>query len=235
MLVIVLAVALAAVSLLGVLRRHEGRSQEATVLITALEGGVKEERALSDHEVMMDMPMPDLVEQVHSARGELAKTLEELAQLQKGDETVTRLQRALVTYHGAMDEQTRLMAAGQVTQARSLHRETLHPMFESVHGLVVDALTSYEARARRAGWIASWGSGGVLIIVALAVGLLFWKFGRARRAAEVMAAERRALGDRERHFRSLVRCHLHRRSGSHDSLPECLCRAGLRLRARTAQ
>ena len=165
---------------------------------------MKEEGALSDHEVMMDMAMPVLVEQVRGARRELAETLEELVRLQTGDEAVTRLQQALVVYHGAVDEQSRLMAAGQVIEARAFHAETVEPTFETIHGLVTDARTIYGERAQRAGWIAGWGSSGILVFAALAVGLFFWQFGRARRAVEVIAAERRALGETERHFRSLV-------------------------------
>jgi diguanylate cyclase (GGDEF)-like protein/PAS domain S-box-containing protein len=111
-------------------------------------------------------------------------------------------QEAVREHLDAVDEQLRLLSAGEVAQARAIGEQQGSPSLQRLLRLTEALKPDYERAAQRASRIADLESIVMMALGALLVTLLFRRFTGARRSADTRAAEERAKS--EARFRAVA-------------------------------
>jgi diguanylate cyclase (GGDEF)-like protein/PAS domain S-box-containing protein len=143
-----------------------------------------------------------------AARGQLARVINakrrtihnSLAELRRAP--VPSLVEALTAYHGAMDEELRLLTERRDQAALSVAAQQVDPSLEVLVRALDEASAESSRDASSADLRANAGAGIVLALAAIFFVVLFRAFQTTRRSLD--GAEERALRKSERWFRSLV-------------------------------
>src|SRR3989304_758287 len=96
------------------------------------------------------------------------------------------------------------MAAGEFGPAQALAITEGEPSYDRLLGEMAHASTRAADQALTADRVAEVGTIVVVGLATVMIGFLFWRFQQARRAAEFMEMEQRALRQSEARFRPLV-------------------------------
>ena len=116
-------------------------------------------------------------------------------------EVFQKVKHAYGAYSEVIEAEFRLLAEGDIQNARALDRQRVEPSYETfLHAL--DAAASFHERSAQ--WSQLMAQTGSLLIAVVALGLFLLRFERARGAARVAEAEHNALQRSEERFRSLV-------------------------------
>jgi diguanylate cyclase len=184
-LVLVTAVLVAGAAGYGITRIHGDaiRRGELRVLLGELETAARHENALRWQAIAEQQYTPQLAaewEQADQATHELAERLEAL------DSTSPQahaIQEAFERYDTAVEEQFELLERHQITEVDKIDRERVQPAFAALLQAQAAANGHYRALAGQASRRADLGTQLILLAAAISIGVLVWRFQRARSQA----------------------------------------------------
>jgi diguanylate cyclase (GGDEF)-like protein len=200
-LVAALLVALVAAYLITELRSRADEDRRAVLLIERLELQAYRLSALEWQAIAERRLDPELLEEKQQASEEVSRALDEVDRSGTDTELLPSLKEASRDYREAVDEEFRLLGAGEIEQALAVDEERVDPSFEVLSEALQDGEYYYNARAQRASRVADTGSLVTLAVAASVISLLFWRAESSRRAAQVLAAERRVMRESEKLLR----------------------------------
>jgi His Kinase A (phospho-acceptor) domain/Four helix bundle sensory module for signal transduction len=172
------------------------KRSEAQILLSRIQGhaaeqGISEWKAINEEEITSE-----ITEGIAEQRRELTEALDELEQLNPGDEYLAEVSEELGLYEAAIDEELRLIEAGQLEQAETVDEEQVDPSFETLHETIEDANETYESSARQTHLFVDVATYFVIFLAAIALIAIFWLYGqKVRRASEAAEAANRAKSD----------------------------------------
>ena len=205
-LVAALLVALAAAAAITSLRQQADKMRRAESLLLHIEGQANRLSALEWQAIAKGELAPKVLEEVQATRSQMQQQLDELVQIAPARARLEQFLKAYREYIAALDEEFRLIAAGQLAQALIVDEQRVDPGFDVLSEEIADVNATYSDITRRTLQKADTGSALTLISAAMAIGLLFWRFNFAQRNAQIqlVRAEQRVLSQSEERFRSLV-------------------------------
>ncbi len=111
---------------------------------------------------------------------------------------VAHLQQQVSAYHQVLDEELQLLSVGKTAEARVLEQQQTDPLFQQLSSAVGDENQFLQESARDARTIADSVLFAAMILAALAIGWLLYRFERAHLAAirtgrELVAQQQIAL------------------------------------------
>lgn len=188
-----LLVALVATYLIAQLRNHADEGQQALLFFESLEGRANRISALEWQAVAEQQLSSEIAEEAQEARDEMRGSLDELSQIEVGSEALSQVEQAFYAYEEAVDEEFRLLASGRFEEAEVVDEELVDPGYEELREALQESSSVYSADALRARRLGDLGSLFVLASATGLIGVLLWRFERSRRAAAVLATERKVL------------------------------------------
>ena len=136
--------------------------------------------------------------------GALDAALDGLALAGTNGRAPQAVQEAINDYLATVGHVRELMAAGEFGPAQALAITEGEPSYDRLLGEMAHASTRAADQALTADRVAEVGTIVVVGLATVMIGFLFWRFQQARRAAEFMEMEQRALRQSEARFRPLV-------------------------------
>ncbi len=202
--VAIFAILIAAVSAFSIERLNEtvDKQREAQILLTEMEEdltnlGTAEEEALYQEGIYEEGSIPEITEGVEEEQGELREDLDELERLNVEDNTyIALLRESLDTTNAVLNEELRLIEAGEIEQAKLMHEERMVPGLQAADDSIEDFSASLEDSAQQTNRIADVGTYAVTLLAAIVLIAIFWLYGRrVRRAQEAAEAANRAKSE----------------------------------------
>src|SRR5215210_5779053 len=183
--VITIVIALAAAWVMENLHeRSIGESRAQIVLSDVKEHG--DHQLLAGFEAITEGEVsPAGTREIDDERRQMAQSLDQLEQLGVGEAQIARLRQARSTAQTAMDEELRLIRAGEFEQAKAVDGRRVGPAFEELHEVVQEIAGDLEESALRTERIAGAGIYIVNLLAALALIALHWWYDRRLRANQV--------------------------------------------------
>jgi signal transduction histidine kinase/DNA-binding response OmpR family regulator len=134
---------------------------------------------------------PEIAEAVVEEQREAREDLDALERLNSGDENIARVREALSNVEAVSDQVLRLIEAGELEQAKLVHKEQAHQNFEAIDDLIEEIGGPLEESAQRTHAIAGMGTYAITLLAATALIALFWWYGRGLRSyqAELQKAK----------------------------------------------
>ena len=114
------------------------------------------------------------------------------------------LRLAYNSYARAVDEMLRLLHVGQLKKALDLDRERVDPNYEILTRQLGELRSRYARTSRGSLLAANSAASALLLVAAIAVGILLSRFERSERSKQLMLAEQTLLRFSEQRLRSLV-------------------------------
>jgi diguanylate cyclase (GGDEF)-like protein/PAS domain S-box-containing protein len=193
-----LILVLAAVAGFGVsaLRERADDARHERFVLERLRALTNEQSSLELEAVVAPAARSQLVRAIQAKRILLEHTLAQL-------EHETALLEALLAAHqDALRRELQLLSGGRTEAAFEVAQQKVDPSLARLLAAVEEASERNSSKASAASLDANAGAGFLLALVAVLLVLLFQAFQRARRSLD--GAEKRALRESERWFRSLV-------------------------------
>jgi two-component system, sensor histidine kinase and response regulator len=163
---------------------HEASIEQKTaqtVLVEVKEHG--DHQQLAEFEAITEGEVsPAIAREIDENRREMTQQLDELEQLGIGDEQLARIREARSAAETAMDEELRLIRAGQLEQAKAVDEERVDPAFEELEEVVHEIAAGLEDTAQRTELIAGVGVYTINLLAAIALIAMFWWYQRRLRA-----------------------------------------------------
>jgi two-component system, sensor histidine kinase and response regulator len=180
--VITIVIALAAAWAMENLHERSIDDSRAQIVL----GDVKEHgdhQQLAEFEAITEGEVsPAITREIDEDRRHLAQSLAHLEQLGVEDAQVARLRQTRSNAETAMDEELRLIRAGQLEQAKTVDEVRVDPAFEELHVAVDETAATLADSARRTERIAGVGIYTVNMLAALALIAVYWRYERRLRA-----------------------------------------------------
>ena len=195
-LLVVLAAAYANHSLLShaVEKDHQAQLQLRDIQIQVLRLSALERQAIAEQEIG-----PEVVEEAEEVYGEISVLFEKLEHAHAQSGALARIRDHYEAYEATVRDQLRLIGAAEMGQIGD--EEKTDPVFVQPSEALIEAKREYEAHARQDTRVANVGSVLTLIVATGVIGGLLWTVGRARRAEEFLAVEKRVLLESEERLR----------------------------------
>jgi hypothetical protein len=163
---------------------HEDSIEKSTAQTVLVE--VKEHvdhQQLAEFEAIIEGEVSRAIaREIDENRRGMTEQLEDLELLGVGDEQVARLREARSTAETAMDEELRLIRAGQLEQAEAVDEERVDPAFEELEEVVGDISVAFEDSAQRTELIADVGIYTINLLAAIALVTVYWWYERRLQA-----------------------------------------------------
>ena len=199
-LLLFVALGVAAVTGYGILRLHHDAAvhSEATLLLSRVETEVRHLIAVEWEQVAerQQAERSDIEENPAEVEAELAGTVAQLQRLERNgrgmpllgtphsdEHRVQAVQDAYRAYQRAARAQFELLAAGDFTQAEELDEQQVDPALDRFTETVAAASIHYDADAQHASRTANLGTVVVLLLAGVILGMLVWRFQRAKSQA----------------------------------------------------
>ena len=130
----------------------------------------------------------EMLREVQSIRADLGRLQGDLVHLGREEHQAWHVWERFQEYTEAVDREYEAVLAGNLAQARKIHKEQSDPAFARLDGVISVALTAYEERTRRLNRVDDWGTA---LILAMA-GLIVWWMVEAIRKAQTLAERAKA-------------------------------------------
>jgi diguanylate cyclase (GGDEF)-like protein/PAS domain S-box-containing protein len=194
-----LILVLATVAAFGVsaLRERADDARHERFVLERLRGLTNEQSSLELEAVVAPAARSQLVRAVQAKRILLEHTLARLE-----PKTALRLEALLEAHQDALRRELQLLSSGRVQAAFEVAQQKVDPSLARLLAAVDEASKRNSSEASAASLDANAGAGFLLALVAVLLVLLFRAVQRARSSLD--GAEKRALRESERWFRSLV-------------------------------
>jgi PAS domain S-box-containing protein len=202
--VITVIVSAAAAAVIGILRHQAAISHKTEVILTRIDGHSHQLSAVEWQMIGMQRVNPKMTVEMQEARDDMLRAFTELTALAPGDRRLQPVYDAYREYEMAVEEEVRLIIAGDLSRAQTIDRERVDPSFARFRRIVAGVNDTYGLEAKEKDRTAFILSTLIFLAAAMMIGLLFWRFQRANQVVELMAAEQGALRWSEKRFRSLI-------------------------------
>jgi diguanylate cyclase (GGDEF)-like protein/PAS domain S-box-containing protein len=179
------------------LRERADDARHERFVLERLRALTNEQSSLELEAVVAPAARSQLVRAIQAKRILLEHTL---ARLER--ETARRLEALLAAHQDALRRELQLLSRGRTEAAFEVAQQKVDPSLARFLAAVDEAGARNSSKASAASLDANAGAGFLLALVAVLLVLLFQAFQRARRSLD--GAEKRALRESERWFRSLV-------------------------------
>ena len=200
---LVVGIAIVAIAAVDFLQQRANVSRRVVELLATIESGTNRLSAL-EWQAIAEGKLDEALEGgVNQVRQSLNRSLAE-AETLVGAEQLGAIAERYARYMKAMDEEIRLLKAGLLEEAREVDEKDVDPAFDQLLDIVEADRARFRQFARQAQVIGNAGSGAVLVIALLSIGVMFWKFERAARVSHIAAVEKAASQRSEERFRALV-------------------------------
>jgi PAS domain S-box-containing protein len=203
-LVLTLIVSASAALTIGMLRHQAALSHRTEVLLTLIDGHTHRLSAVEWQVISKQRVSPKMAVEMREARDEMMRTFSELEDAAPKDKRLQPVVDTYREYEAAMEEELRLITAGDIAKAKVVDRQQVDPAFNKFREVVAGVNASYSLEAKDKDHTAFILSTLIFLAAAMMIGLLFWRFQRAHQVVELMAAEQGALRWSEERFRSLI-------------------------------
>ncbi len=209
-LIAIFIVALMAASAIFTLRQHVDEHYKIVLLLTHIEVQANRLNALEWQAIAIAIGAhdgalpPEILEGMEDARTQIEQAFGELAWLDPEAEKPYQVSQAYHDYITAMDEEVRLIAAGQIAEARRVDEEQVDPKIVILSEAIVKTNNMLNAMAQEMSQTADVWS---LLALSFAMGiiaLLIWRFDRTRQSAQLAIVEQKILYESEKKYRTLV-------------------------------
>jgi two-component system, sensor histidine kinase and response regulator len=194
--VIAIVIAIAAAFTIETLNDRARERSEAQILLARIQEAADEQaifewKAISEGEITSEV-----TDGIAEQRRELTENLDELEQLNPGDENVAEVSEELSFYEAAIDEELRLIEAGQLEQAETVDEEQVDPAFETLHETAHDANEAFESSSRQTHLFVDAATYFVIFLATIALITVFLVYGRkVRRSREAAESANRAKSE----------------------------------------
>jgi diguanylate cyclase (GGDEF)-like protein len=125
-----------------------------------------------------------LLAEARESHAQMLSELRRLGRLNRGDAQITKMSSVGARYAQATELELKLFVQGRREEAERVDSERVDPTFDELHGLIGRAREQAGRNATRTARTAELGTLGALILAALMMGGIFWRFDRARRRAQ---------------------------------------------------
>ncbi|MEW5918598.1 MAG: PAS domain S-box protein, partial [Gemmatimonadota bacterium] len=204
----VFIVALAAASAVFALRRGVDKHHEIVLLLARVEAQANRLNALEWQAIGEATSgtaiSPEILEGMQEARTQIEQAFGEMTRLDPDAEKPYQVSDAYRDYIAAMEDELRLIAMGQIVEARRVDEEQVDPNFKMLSEAIAKTNDVHNAMAQEMSQIADVWSLLTLISAIGIIALLLWRFNRARQIAQLALAEQRILRESEKKYRALV-------------------------------
>ncbi len=201
-LVIALAVALIAATTFATLHQHANESRQAELLLSRLEGQSYHLDSLEWQFVLR----PDLkvLEEVQQVESQTAQILDGLMLLDPGEERLQQISKTQLKYEAAMEEEFRLIAAGDLEKADIIDKERVDPSFNALSDLISNTSDVYRERTWQAERESGIGITLIMIVAGTIIGFLFLQFQKMQLRTKLMAVEQKVLRQSEERYHAII-------------------------------
>ncbi|HET7273224.1 MAG TPA: ATP-binding protein, partial [Rubrobacter sp.] len=178
--IVVLLGAVATASIIIYLRHYSDARDSRRLLLARMEAQANHISALEDQAISLRGVSPELREEHHDTDARLIGLLNQLVQESPDSSAILQVKTAFDAYHSAVEEEFRLLQAGQIDQAKSMDDEQVDPGFNSLQEKVRKVGAEYRSVADRADLLSDVGTILTLGIAGLVLALLFYRRQRAQ-------------------------------------------------------
>jgi signal transduction histidine kinase/CheY-like chemotaxis protein/HPt (histidine-containing phosphotransfer) domain-containing protein len=158
--------------------------EDVTLLESLAEEGINEEEV-----------SPQITQEIEEEEGDLKEGLYYLLRSNIGDDTDTvSIREAINNIQAPLDEELRLIEAGELEQAKLMHEERVGPGLNTVDKRIEDFSAKLEESSKRTNLIADVGTYTATLLAATVLIVMFWFYGRGLRSyqAELQKAKEAA-------------------------------------------
>ena len=121
-------------------------------------------------------------EDVQNINEEMNQVMGILEQLDPTSEYMSPVRQTYTVYHSAIDEEFRLIAAGNIAQAKLLDAGQVDPAFDVLAQTLVSTNTVYQSKSNQMGLVANIGSIAVPLLATAAFIMMLWLLQKAQAA-----------------------------------------------------
>jgi len=195
MLIVLLAfmITLAAVVTEDALHSVAEKSQRAEVLLLQLQGSAYRLSALEWQAISEREMSAKIVAGVQRAQDAMKRTMGSLEQLDVNAGNLRSVRQIYDAYRLAMNEEFRLIEAGDLVQAERVDEELVDPAFDALIQVLNSTGAGYRTTAQQMEQLDFFGSILIVLIAVVTIGALVWQTQKAQAATEAAAAEQRVL------------------------------------------
>jgi PAS domain S-box-containing protein len=173
-----------------------GRADESRRLQRLLvqwQGDANELDALEWRTISKGKLEAGLSERLRKIRSEMEESFGKLRPLESRMPQLHEVTEKYGTYCKLVDEEFRLLAAGEIKAAEELDAAKVDPAFDALHEAVAETAHAFDKLASPTLSQVRAGTFAVLIAAAGFIATIFWQYDKRRRVGEVAAAEQRIM------------------------------------------
>jgi len=188
-LVLVAALLVAGAAGYGIVRVHDYAAErnELKAMLSRIEIVAHQQSALEWQAIAQRGLSPELAQQWHEVDEVVDSLPLRLAQRDDSPE-IRAVRDAFAAYDAAVDQQYDQLASRSLAEAEALDERRVDPAFDQLLAALGVASSHYDAAAQQANQQADLGTVLLLLLAATIIGVLVWRFQRARaKAAELLA------------------------------------------------
>jgi len=184
---------------------------DAEVLLTQLQGLAYRLSALEWQAIGKREISSEVARRTQETQEEMGRAILSLEQSDPNVEALRLLRRSYDAYLLAVNEEFRLIKAGDIAQAQIIDDDLVDPAFDAFSQALTSTGAMYSTKVKRLGQLALFGSSLVLLLAMAAIAALVWRTQKAQAAAEeattresALARAQQALLESRDHFRKVV-------------------------------
>jgi diguanylate cyclase (GGDEF)-like protein len=189
-LLLLVALGVAAATGYGIMRVNDyagGRGQ-LTALLSRIETGSRHQSAVEWQAVAEGRLIPELARERQQVDATMDDLLTQLLAADPDSSAARAVSDAFGVYQAAVDDQFRLLADGELAEAEEVDEQRVDPAFDRLAQSLAVAGRHYRTVANQANRRADLGTLLLLLAAATIIGVLVWRFQRAKsQTAELFA------------------------------------------------
>jgi diguanylate cyclase (GGDEF)-like protein len=191
---LLIALAVAVATGYGITRVHDYAAErgEFKALLSRIETGSRHQSALEWQAVAEGRLSPELARERQQVDARMEGLLVRLLAADPDSAAARAVGDAFGVYQAAVDDEFQLLAVGQLAEAEEVDEQRVDPAFVRLAQSLASASRHYDTLARQANRRADFGTLLLLLAAATVIGVLVWRFQRAKsQAAELFAHQAR--------------------------------------------
>ncbi len=201
---VAIALALSTASLIITINRRAERSNQTQILLIYIKEQLVQLTALEWQAIAEKELTSELLTKVKSARSQIHQLNYKLETIEPQKSKLQNFFSLHNQYNSAVDQEFKLLAAGEISQAVIVDEEYVDPTYEKLTTEIIKLNASYSKEKQQANQMAERVSALALLVSGGLIGVLFRKFIQAEQLSQLAIAEKKILAHSEERFRSLV-------------------------------
>jgi signal transduction histidine kinase/DNA-binding response OmpR family regulator len=183
--VAIIVIALAAAFAIERLNESVDKQREAQIVLTSMEEDVTLLEVLAEEAINEEEVSPEITKEIEEEEDDLKEGMYYLLRSNLGDDTDTvSIREAINNIQAPLDEELRLIEAGELEQANLVHEERVVPRLNTVDKLIEDFSAKLEESSKRTNLIADMGIYTINLLAAIALVTIYWWYDRRLQARQ---------------------------------------------------